>query len=229
MRKGDETKREMLKAAERLFCEKGYEETSVQDILDAVHGSKGGFYHHFVSKDDVLKQLCAARAEASCQAAEEALRGTVGPMARLNTVFRYALPLRVEETEFMGMLMPLLDRPESISVRVCYQDAITEAFQPLLARELRLAAQSKTVYPVTEEAAGPVLCLLNACWLRLALVLLAAAKKKQKAEPSALLEILTACRRCVEALTDAPFASVELLPLQKLDDFAVQILSEIRG
>ena len=228
MRKGDNTKREMLRAAEQLFCRKGYGETTVQDILDQVHGSKGGFYHHFVSKDDVLMQLCTARAEASAEACLEALRAAAGDMARINTVFRFAIPLRAEELDFMGMLMPLLDKPESVSVRVCYQDAILTAFQPLLENELSRAAAAKTICPVTESAAAPVLTLINACWHSLALILLDAARKKQKAEPALLLECLSACRKCVEAILDPPFASVELIPLAKLDNFSTQLISAFK-
>ena len=50
MRKGDEKRQELLNTAERLFCRQGYEETSVQDLLNAASMSKGGFYHHFASK-----------------------------------------------------------------------------------------------------------------------------------------------------------------------------------
>ena len=50
LKKGDARRGELLAAAEKLFYTKGYENTSVQDILDAVGFSKGGFYHHFDSK-----------------------------------------------------------------------------------------------------------------------------------------------------------------------------------
>ena len=43
MRKGDEKRRELLDASEKLFCQRGYEKTSVQDILTATGMSKGGF------------------------------------------------------------------------------------------------------------------------------------------------------------------------------------------
>ncbi len=39
----------------RLFIEKGYERTSIQDIIDNLGGlSKGAIYHHFRSKEDIL-------------------------------------------------------------------------------------------------------------------------------------------------------------------------------
>ena len=52
MKKGDARRGELLAASEKLFYTKGYENTSVQDILDAVGFSKGGFYHHFDSKHE---------------------------------------------------------------------------------------------------------------------------------------------------------------------------------
>ena len=58
MRKGEEKRQVLLNAAEKLFCQQGYEKTSVQDILNVLHISKGGFYHHFASKEDVMKALC---------------------------------------------------------------------------------------------------------------------------------------------------------------------------
>ncbi|MFR2150444.1 MAG: TetR/AcrR family transcriptional regulator [Christensenellales bacterium] len=55
-----------------MFYTKGYENTSVQDILDAVGFSKGGFYHHFDSKLAVLEAICQQRAEELSQSAMQA-------------------------------------------------------------------------------------------------------------------------------------------------------------
>ena len=49
-------KDELVEIAEKLFLEKGYEETSVDDILNASGLSKGGFYHYFKSKEEVLAE-----------------------------------------------------------------------------------------------------------------------------------------------------------------------------
>ena len=57
MKKGDARRSELLVAAEKLFYTKGYEKTSIQDILDEVGFSKGGFYHHFDSKLSVLEAI----------------------------------------------------------------------------------------------------------------------------------------------------------------------------
>jgi AcrR family transcriptional regulator len=49
-------KGELLAVAENLFLEKGYEQTSIDDILKESGISKGGFYHYFKSKDEILSE-----------------------------------------------------------------------------------------------------------------------------------------------------------------------------
>ena len=51
----EETVNLILGVAFRLFMEKGYEHTSIQDIINNLGGlSKGAIYHHFKSKEDIL-------------------------------------------------------------------------------------------------------------------------------------------------------------------------------
>ena len=49
-------KKEIVETAEKLFLKKGYQETTVDDILEAASLSKGGFYHYFASKEEVLSE-----------------------------------------------------------------------------------------------------------------------------------------------------------------------------
>src|SRR5262245_31352635 len=46
---------EIHDAAQRLVFSKGYEQMSIQDILDALGISKGAFYHYFESKPALLE------------------------------------------------------------------------------------------------------------------------------------------------------------------------------
>ncbi len=51
----EETVDLILDVAFRLFMKKGYEYTSIQDIIDQLKGlSKGAIYHHFKSKEDIF-------------------------------------------------------------------------------------------------------------------------------------------------------------------------------
>ena len=43
----------------KLFIEKGYDNTSIQDIINNLGGlSKGAIYHHFKSKDEIFEAVC---------------------------------------------------------------------------------------------------------------------------------------------------------------------------
>ena len=49
-----ERRRELVDTAERLFLEKGYDRTSVNDIVTEINVAKGTFYHYFKSKTEIL-------------------------------------------------------------------------------------------------------------------------------------------------------------------------------
>jgi TetR/AcrR family transcriptional regulator, cholesterol catabolism regulator len=47
----------IIQAAARIFSEKGYHATSMQDIADAVNLQKASLYHHFSSKQEILAEI----------------------------------------------------------------------------------------------------------------------------------------------------------------------------
>ncbi len=53
----EERKTRIIQTALELFREKGYEETTVSDIIDAAGLSKGGFYHHYTAKEQLLEDI----------------------------------------------------------------------------------------------------------------------------------------------------------------------------
>ena len=56
-RKKNQTKKKIVSAAWRLFYEQGYENTTVDDIVELSGTSKGSFYHYFEGKDALLSSL----------------------------------------------------------------------------------------------------------------------------------------------------------------------------
>src|SRR3979411_3048272 len=52
-----EPRQEILRAAARLFQQRGYDATSMNDVAAALKLSKGGLYHHFQSKDEILFEI----------------------------------------------------------------------------------------------------------------------------------------------------------------------------
>ena len=57
MAKINKTKAKITKVAWQLFHEKGYSETTIDDIIAASGTSKGSFYHYYSSKDELLSSL----------------------------------------------------------------------------------------------------------------------------------------------------------------------------
>lgn len=51
------TRQGILEAAAKIFSEKGFHATSMQDIADAVHLQKASLYHHFSSKQEILVDI----------------------------------------------------------------------------------------------------------------------------------------------------------------------------
>ena len=49
------TEERILDTAQHLFLEKGYENTTIQDIVNELGGlTKGAVYHHFKSKEEIM-------------------------------------------------------------------------------------------------------------------------------------------------------------------------------
>lgn len=51
------TKRQIACVAMQMFGTKGYEQTSLMDIAEAIHMTKGAIYHHFANKQSLLEYL----------------------------------------------------------------------------------------------------------------------------------------------------------------------------
>ena len=102
-------KMELVEIAERLFVEHGYEETSIDDILKAADLSKGGFYHYFSSKEEVLREsisslMDAVRSELETTAADPALNA----LDKLNVFLQKRRLLQMPKRDlsrYMAMLM----------------------------------------------------------------------------------------------------------------------------
>lgn len=79
------TRERIVLAADDLFYRRGFEHTSFADIAEAVKISRGNFYHHFKSKDDILDAVVASRLIGTRQMLEtwEAERATPRERIRL--------------------------------------------------------------------------------------------------------------------------------------------------
>ncbi|WP_346898393.1 TetR/AcrR family transcriptional regulator [uncultured Roseibium sp.] len=61
------TREQIVEAADQLFYRQGYEHTSFSDIAGAVKISRGNFYYHFKTKDEILEAVIEQRLRATRQ------------------------------------------------------------------------------------------------------------------------------------------------------------------
>lgn len=60
-------KEKILTISTKLFAEQGYEKTSVADIIKALGISKGGLYHYFASKEEILSAIASEYAKTATE------------------------------------------------------------------------------------------------------------------------------------------------------------------
>ena len=98
----EETVQLILDAAYRLFMEKGYERTSIQDIIDQLGGlSKGAIYHHFKSKEDILIAVSdRMTAESNQMLAAIRDRSDLCGKEKLKTIFKESINRPVQNDIF---------------------------------------------------------------------------------------------------------------------------------
>ena len=88
------TREHIVEAADRLFYRQGYEHTSFADIAQAVQISRGNFYHHFKSKDDILDAVIAQRLARTQQMLDGWEHAGQHPGARIRSFFHMLIANR---------------------------------------------------------------------------------------------------------------------------------------
>ncbi len=98
----EETVNLILDVAFRLFMEKGFEHTSIQDIIDNLGGlSKGAIYHHFKSKEDILVAVTEKMtAESNRMLADIRDRSDLSGKEKLKTIFKTSISQSVQNDIF---------------------------------------------------------------------------------------------------------------------------------
>jgi len=83
-----EPRQEILRTAARLFQQRGYDATSMNDVANALKLSKGGLYHHFQSKDEILFEIMNHAMEITEERVLAPVRNIADPEERLRALIR---------------------------------------------------------------------------------------------------------------------------------------------
>jgi len=108
----EERRRHILDAAQKLFFAQGWDAVTIADILREAGISKGGFYHHFAAKEDLLSSIVqrfTMEALASAEAARAAAFG--GALARFNAFLAETNRWKADQGAHMKLVMSVTLRP----------------------------------------------------------------------------------------------------------------------
>src|SRR5215467_12308837 len=83
-----DSRQEILRAAARLFQQRGYDATSMNDVAAELKLSKGGLYHHFQSKDEILFEIMNHAMDLTQERVINPVRTIANPEERLRTLIR---------------------------------------------------------------------------------------------------------------------------------------------
>lgn len=210
MRKGDRRRRDIMLAAEKLFYENGYENTSVQDMLDAMDLSKGGFYHHFESKQSVMAAICEEKTQEMYDSAIELSRvESVSPIERLNELFRRANLLSHADENYIHMMLNAMYAQDGYMLHAKMHEVTLRKLVPAVDEVIGQGMLSGEFYNRYPEMIGEQLVTL---WLNLLDVVLKTTLRSLE-EPEQVIGVIdriNAFRNSMEMILNAPYGTIKL-------------------
>ncbi len=127
MKKGERRKQELLKIAYRMFIEKGYENTSIDEIIAEAGIAKGTYYYYFESKEATLEAVIDMMIEEEIGRTKEVLETSLPVPQKLVSVIYSLRPAQDEQ-----VIADALDATENIVMQEKVNRRIVEEALPLL-------------------------------------------------------------------------------------------------
>ncbi len=223
MRKGERRRRDIIAVSERLFLTRGYEATTIQDILNELRLSKGGFYHHFLSKEELLEAICEDKAEQSFQAAHAAVLSCPGSAVdQLNAMFDKNGIWQEEQVDFLGMLIRVAYHDHNLMMREKLKMANLTRTLPLFNDIIAKGVADGVFFSPYPDAIG-LLILQLGLNLTDEIASMLAQLGEDPPDMVRVLERLELYRHAIEKLLDAPFGSIVIFQMRRMAEICQAI------
>ena len=128
----DERKNEILNAANELFARKGFDATTISDIIEKVGVARGTVYYHFKSKEDVLDALIERTNMELLTAAKKVADDKSIPVQD-----RFFQALRAMNAEDEAGILEQMHRPQNALMHQKSREAFLVGATPILAEIIR--------------------------------------------------------------------------------------------
>jgi AcrR family transcriptional regulator len=102
--RGQERREQLLRTATRLFAERGYDPTSVKDVVDAMGVGKGVFYWYFPSKEELLTEILRSSQLELRRAQQAAIGDEADPVRRIELGIRASLAWFRQHREYFAII-----------------------------------------------------------------------------------------------------------------------------
>jgi len=151
-----DSRQEILRTAARLFQQRGYDATSMNDVAAALKLSKGGLYHHFQSKDEILFEIMNHAMEITQERVLNPVRAISDPEERLRALIRLHIEvvLSPRDREITVMLHENHPLPPALRKRINARKKDYIHFLESLMTEVQNKAQHQTRGKVSSRAAA---------------------------------------------------------------------------
>ncbi|MEC0210966.1 TetR/AcrR family transcriptional regulator [Paenibacillus ehimensis] len=165
----EETINQILTVALNLFIQKGYEQTSIQDIINELGGlTKGAIYHHFKSKEEIMQAVI----DHLFKGVDEMLSGIrddkeLNGLEKLRKISRVSLN-NPAQNEVATAAPKLLRNPKLLAAQIEHiiEKAVPVYIQPIIEQGMR-DGSIRTDYP---RELSEVLVILTNLWLNPAVI-----------------------------------------------------------
>lgn len=129
MKKGEKRKQELLKIAYWMFLEKGYENTSVDEIIEAAGIAKGTYYYYFESKEQTLEEVIDMMLDAETAKADAIMAADISIPEKLIGIVSSFRP-DVSEAP----IRDTLNSPENLLMHEKINRRLNERIIPIISR-----------------------------------------------------------------------------------------------
>jgi AcrR family transcriptional regulator len=147
VKKPEVRRREIVSASRELFLKKGYEKTTMQDVMNKLNIAKGTTYHYFKSKEELLESVVQDIVQEYLTAVEKVLNATQGSALEKIRSLVAAGRVADKQREFMDKL----HHPSNIAMHTRLLAVTISGLAPLYARVIQQGCDEgifKTEHPL---------------------------------------------------------------------------------